>query len=80
MTIGKHDIGNEFDTLKKREPEPPFKVGQVVMVKRSGKKRDIPAEILEIVEDDDIKYYRVDRKNCLSGSMIRWLTSDEMGW
>ena len=80
MTLGLHDFGKPFEELKKQEPEPPFKVGQVVMIKRSGKKRDIPAEILEIVTEDGQQFYRVDRKNCLSAKMIRWLTSDEMGW
>jgi hypothetical protein len=72
---------DEFEHLKKREPEPPFKVGQVVILRRSGKKRDLAAKILEIVKDEDgTEYYRVDGKNCVSASMIRWLTSDEMGW
>lgn len=72
---------SEFERLKQAQPEPPFKVGQVVILKRSAGKRDRAAKILEIVKDDEgTEFYRVDRKNCLSKSMIRWLTSDEMGW
>jgi len=70
----------EFDYFKNREPEPSFKVGQVVILRRSGNKRDLAAKILEIVSEGGEEFYRIDKKNCVSKSMIRWLTSDEMGW
>ena len=55
-----------------------FKAGQVVMFKRE-KKADIPAVVLEVIEDGGMFFYRVDRKNALSESMIRALTKEEIG-
>lgn len=58
--------------------EQKFNIGQVVMVDR-GKKRGIPVKILGIVLEYGSWFYRVDRKNCLSESMIRALTDEEKG-
>jgi ribosomal protein L14E/L6E/L27E len=56
-----------------------FKVGQVVVLKRDGRKRDLTAKILEIVDEGGIAFYRIDKQNCVSGSMIRALTEEEKG-
>jgi len=55
-----------------------FKVGQVGMYDRRGK-RGIPVKILEVIHDDLGTFYRVDRKNCVSESMIRALSAVERG-
>ena len=59
--------------------EPKFKVGQVVMYARSGKKSPLPLQILEIVKGEGGWFYRINRKDCLFEKMIRPLTPKERG-
>lgn len=56
--------------------EAKFSVGQIVIYK--GKK-EIPVKILEVTTDDGEYFYRIDRKNCLHGSMLRAQHETEKG-
>ncbi len=55
-----------------------YSVGQVVIFKREGK-TGLPCRILEVIEDEEGIFYRIDRKNCLSETMIRALDETERG-
>jgi len=58
--------------------EAKFKVGQVVMYDRRGK-RGIPVKIIEVINDDGGVFYRIDRNNCLFEPMVRALSAVERG-
>lgn len=57
---------------------PNFNAGQVVMFDRKGK-RSLAVKILEIIKEDGDYFYRIDRKNCVSESMVREQTNEEKG-
>ena len=58
---------------------PKFKVGQVLMYDRAGR-RSLPVVVREVVAEDDGEYfYAIDRKNCLHEPMLRALNDVELG-